>query len=239
MLRGIERELPRAVSLRHRLHAEPELAHGEERTAASIAAELPVACEAAAGTGRLARVEGDGGRGGEGGGERAGAIAVRAELDALPLRERTGPRSRPAARRCTRAGTTCTSPRWSPLCGRHTGCAMRCRRRCWRSSNRARRPIRRAPSSSRRARSRRLAPAAVVAAHVHPELAVGHRRARPRHRQRVVRHRRDHDRGRALARRLPPPGARPDPGDRPGGRRAARAARPSHRPVGPASLTWA
>jgi amidohydrolase len=80
LLAGIEGELPRAVELRRRLHAEPELAHAEERTAASVEAELPVACERAAGTGRLARV-GDG---------AGGAIAVRAELDGLALRELTG-----------------------------------------------------------------------------------------------------------------------------------------------------
>ncbi|HSZ03957.1 MAG TPA: M20 family metallopeptidase [Solirubrobacteraceae bacterium] len=80
LLDGIERELPRAVELRHRLHAEPELAHAEERTAASVAAELPVASRTVAGTGRLALV-------GIGG---IAPVAVRAELDGLALRERTG-----------------------------------------------------------------------------------------------------------------------------------------------------
>jgi amidohydrolase len=81
LLDAIERELPRAVALRRRLHAEPELAHAEVKTAASVAAELPVECEPVAGTGLLARV-GDTGR--------AGSIAVRAELDGLPIREQTG-----------------------------------------------------------------------------------------------------------------------------------------------------
>lgn len=85
LLAGIERELPRALELRLRLHAEPELAHAEERTAARIEAELPVACEPAAGTGRLALVEGR-----EPAGAQAAAVAVRAELDGLPVRERTG-----------------------------------------------------------------------------------------------------------------------------------------------------
>lgn len=67
------------MDLRHRLHAEPELAHKEEQTAAMIAAEMPVECTTAAGTGRLALV-------GEPGG---GAVAVRAELDGLPVSERT------------------------------------------------------------------------------------------------------------------------------------------------------
>jgi amidohydrolase len=81
LLEGIERELPRAIALRQRLHAEPELAHAEEQTAASVTAELPVAYRTTAGTGRLALV--DGGHGGD-------PIAVRAELDGLPLQERTG-----------------------------------------------------------------------------------------------------------------------------------------------------
>ncbi len=79
LLEALERELPRAVALRRRLHAEPELAHAEERTAASVAAELPVACETVAGTGLFARIGSD-----------AVAVAVRAELDGLPIRERTG-----------------------------------------------------------------------------------------------------------------------------------------------------
>jgi amidohydrolase len=115
LLKGIERELPGAVELRHRLHAEPELAHAEQRTAASVAAELPVACESAAGTGLIAIVEhrgGPGGNTGRAGGPSAGGpdpddssapdertgpdraprgpVAVRAELDGLPVRERTG-----------------------------------------------------------------------------------------------------------------------------------------------------
>jgi len=80
LLEGIERELPRAVALRHRLHSHPELAHAEEQTSASVAAELPVRCETIAGTGRVARV----------GPARDAPVAVRAELDGLPVRERTG-----------------------------------------------------------------------------------------------------------------------------------------------------
>jgi amidohydrolase len=79
LLDGIERELPFAVELRHRLHAQPELAHEEQRTAAAIAAALPVACTTFARTGRIARV---------GHGLGAG-VAVRAELDGLPISERT------------------------------------------------------------------------------------------------------------------------------------------------------
>jgi amidohydrolase len=79
LLAAIERELPRAVELRHRLHAHPEPAHAEHETSAALAAELPVVCERAAGTGLIARV-----------GSRDGAaVAVRAELDGLPIVERT------------------------------------------------------------------------------------------------------------------------------------------------------
>jgi amidohydrolase len=81
LLEGIARELPRAIELRHRLHARAELAHAEGQTAAAVAAELPVDSTVVAGTGRIALV----------GREGAGApVAVRAELDGLPLRERTG-----------------------------------------------------------------------------------------------------------------------------------------------------
>jgi amidohydrolase len=81
LLDGIARELPRAIALRRRLHAQPELAHAEHHTAASIAAELPVPCQTAAGTGRLALVAANG---------ASAPVAVRAELDGLPIEERTG-----------------------------------------------------------------------------------------------------------------------------------------------------
>jgi amidohydrolase len=80
LLRAVERELPRAVGLRHRLHADPELAHAEVRTAAAVAQELPVPSVEAAGTGRLARI----------GPANGAVVAVRAELDGLPVNERTG-----------------------------------------------------------------------------------------------------------------------------------------------------
>jgi amidohydrolase len=79
LLLGIERELPRAVDLRHRLHAHPELAHEEHATAAAVADELPVACATVAHTGRIARV----------GSVDGAPVAVRAELDGLPIEERT------------------------------------------------------------------------------------------------------------------------------------------------------
>lgn len=80
LLREIERELPAAIELRHRLHEQPELAHAEARTAETVAAALPVAAQVAGGTGRIARIGSAGGP----------AVAVRAELDGLPVQERTG-----------------------------------------------------------------------------------------------------------------------------------------------------
>ncbi len=96
LLEAVERELPRAVELRHRLHAEPELAHEEHRTAASVTAELPVECETVAGTGLLALIDPRGGAAapapGAAGAPSPGVapVAVRAELDGLPIGERTG-----------------------------------------------------------------------------------------------------------------------------------------------------
>jgi amidohydrolase len=86
LLEAIERELPRAVALRRRLHEAPELAHAEQRTAASVAAELPVPSQAVAGTGLFARI----GSSADGESKSTSPVAVRAELDGLPLRERTG-----------------------------------------------------------------------------------------------------------------------------------------------------
>jgi len=83
LLEGIERELPRAVGLRHRLHEHPERAHAERWTAQAVAAELPVPCTTVAGTGCIATV------GPPGAGSHA-PVAVRAELDGLPIAERTG-----------------------------------------------------------------------------------------------------------------------------------------------------
>lgn len=80
LLAGIERELASAVDLRRRLHERPELAHEEELTAQTIAEALPVPCREAAGTGRLALL---------GAGNHARPVAVRAELDGLPVVERT------------------------------------------------------------------------------------------------------------------------------------------------------
>ena len=80
LLARVDDELPDALALRRRLHAAPELSHAEHATSALIAEQLPLASEPLAGTGRIARIGPAGGA----------AVAVRAELDALPLRERTG-----------------------------------------------------------------------------------------------------------------------------------------------------
>src|SRR5262249_28659595 len=80
LLSGLEHELPHAIALRQRLHAQPELAHAEEHTAGAGARELPVACMSVDGTGRIARVGPDAGP----------AVAIRAELDGLPIAESTG-----------------------------------------------------------------------------------------------------------------------------------------------------
>src|SRR6266496_4067499 len=74
-------ELSEAVRLRHELHADPELSGSEHRTAARMAAALDAAdAPPVAGTGRLVRI----------GPSHGPCIAVRAELDALPVAEQTG-----------------------------------------------------------------------------------------------------------------------------------------------------
>jgi amidohydrolase len=71
--------MPGAISLRERLHANPEPSNAEHGTARLVAEALGAA-EPVAGTGLVARVGPVGER----------AVAVRAELDALPMREQTG-----------------------------------------------------------------------------------------------------------------------------------------------------
>jgi amidohydrolase len=163
LLSGIERELPRAVELRHRLHRHPELSHAEERTAAMIAEQLPVASVAAAGTGRLARIGPEAGR----------PVAVRAELDGLPIAERTD------------------AP-WRAACGVMHACGHDVHMAALVALARAAHALGEAlpapllavfqpseeayPSGAEQLARGELtehAPAAVVAAHVHPELAWG------------------------------------------------------------------
>jgi amidohydrolase len=171
LLQGIERELPRAIALRHRLHATPELAHDEEQTSASVAAELPLAGDVVVGTGLLARI--DPGATPRGGGSHAAPVAVRAELDGLPLRERTGAPFAAAGdvmHACghdvhmaalvalTRAAHAVADALPAPLLA------------VFQPSEEA------YPSGAQQLADeplRRLAPAAIVAAHVHPELRWG------------------------------------------------------------------
>jgi amidohydrolase len=79
LLGSLEDELPRATALRERLHASPEPSHEERATADLVAGDLETeSIKPVAGTGLLARV-----------GPPGDAVAVRAELDALPIREET------------------------------------------------------------------------------------------------------------------------------------------------------
>lgn len=74
-------ELDEAVQLRHHLHAHPELSGSEHRTAATVSAALGAAgAPAVAGTGRIVRI----------GPQSGPCVAIRAELDALPVAEQTG-----------------------------------------------------------------------------------------------------------------------------------------------------
>lgn len=73
-------ELPGAVALRHRLHADPRVSGDEADTTVEVVRALDAGPgHEVAGTGRVVRI-GDGGP----------AVALRAELDALPITERTG-----------------------------------------------------------------------------------------------------------------------------------------------------
>jgi amidohydrolase len=78
-LHSLEAELPRALELRERLHMIPEPSHGEHATSSLVAEALETeSVESIVHTGLLARV-----------GPPGEAIAVRAELDALPIQEET------------------------------------------------------------------------------------------------------------------------------------------------------
>ncbi len=78
---GVAAELDDAVALRHELHALAEPSGGEYQTAARVAEALGAAdAPAVVETGRLVRI----------GGQDGPCIALRAELDALPITEETG-----------------------------------------------------------------------------------------------------------------------------------------------------
>ncbi len=76
----MEEELPQAITLRERLHMTPEPSHAEHVSAELVAKALGAhSIERVAGTGLMART-----------GPPGKAVAVRAELDALPIEEETG-----------------------------------------------------------------------------------------------------------------------------------------------------
>lgn len=80
LLAGLDAELPAAIELRHRLHADPRCSGEENDTADVVVQALPAGeVEVLAGTGRWVSFGGEG-----------PVIALRAELDALPIVERTG-----------------------------------------------------------------------------------------------------------------------------------------------------
>jgi amidohydrolase len=81
LLASLQDELPAAVSLRERLHASPDPSNAEHGTARLVAEALDAPnVVPIAGTGLIARA----------GRPRGRPVAVRAELDALPIREQTG-----------------------------------------------------------------------------------------------------------------------------------------------------
>jgi amidohydrolase len=74
-------ELPGAIALRRDLHSHAEPSGSEFRTAAAVSAALGAAdAPAVAGTGRILRI----------GPQTGPCVAIRAELDALPVAEQTG-----------------------------------------------------------------------------------------------------------------------------------------------------
>ncbi|MFE3172502.1 M20 family metallopeptidase [Amycolatopsis sp. NPDC059090] len=77
---AVAEELPAAVELRHRIHADPRVSGDEDDTARTVAAALGEG-ERVAKTGRLIEISAP---------HPGPAVALRAELDALPVVERTG-----------------------------------------------------------------------------------------------------------------------------------------------------
>ena len=76
LLTSVEEEIPHSLSVRERLHANPEPSNAEHTTACLVAEALDESdIETVAGTGLIARA----------GPPRGRAVAVRAELDALPI----------------------------------------------------------------------------------------------------------------------------------------------------------
>lgn len=79
-LAALERHLPAAVELRRRLHRQPFVGGSEQPTRDLVAAALPFAAMTVVVEGGLVHVGASGKR----------AVAIRAELDALPIQEHSG-----------------------------------------------------------------------------------------------------------------------------------------------------
>jgi hippurate hydrolase len=82
----IAKELPDLIAIRHDLHTHPELGYEEKRTSDVVQRELKKAGVAfkaglAGGTGVMANIPG---------GSSQPAIGLRADMDALPILEKTG-----------------------------------------------------------------------------------------------------------------------------------------------------
>lgn len=163
LLAALDGELGAAVELRHRLHAHPELSHAERKTAATVAEQLPVGCTQVAGSGLLARV----------GAVDGSPIAVRAELDGLPIEERTGAPFSAAGGAMHACGHDV-----------HMAALIALARAAHTLGEKLPHPLLAVfqpseeayPSGAEqlaRGELRALAPAAVLAAHVHPELPWG------------------------------------------------------------------
>ncbi|MGD9690325.1 MAG: M20 family metallopeptidase [Phycisphaerales bacterium] len=96
LARLIHAELAELRAVRHDLHAHPELAYQERRTSGVVRRELDrlgiaYAADLAGGTGVVAHLPatGEGAAGAKAGAARK-AVALRADMDALPIQEQTG-----------------------------------------------------------------------------------------------------------------------------------------------------
>ena len=159
----MEEEIPHSLSLRERLHANPEPSNAERTTARLVAEALDESdIETVAGAGLIARA----------GPPRGRAVAVRAELTRSPCRNGPERPSPPKTVSCTPAATTSTWPPSPPSSAPSAARRTPCPGLCSPSTSRARRPTLRGGGD----RPREGSPGeigAVVAAHVHPEVPWG------------------------------------------------------------------